>query len=67
MKGINDPNGIMPTTARIEIIDAMYTRMIQHRPYPTSHEYTVICHRLVEKFPNLRDSVGSGIVSCKNS
>lgn len=62
MKGLNDPNGIS-STSRIEIIDALYTRMIQHRSYPTPYEYSVVCYRLVERFPTLQDSVGSGIVS----
>ena len=55
MKGISNP---IPSKARIEIVAAMYSRMID---YQTSN---VACHRLIEKFPSLRDNSlsGNGIV-----
>ena len=53
----------MSKTTRIEIINALYSRMIQHIEYPTTEDYKVACWRLVNKFEVMKDSIGlSGIV-----
>jgi len=32
----------------------------KHVQYPTPEEYNKVCKRLVEKYPNLRDTIGNG-------
>lgn len=55
--------GIPTQRARDEIVNSISTLILVHTMYPNSDDYTVICRRLVEKHPKLRDSVGSGYVS----
>lgn len=56
--------GLFGKNHRTEIINAMHTRMLQYKDFPTSFEYKKACERLVEKYPTLVDKSGSGYVSC---
>ena len=56
-------NGDILKSARVEIVAAMYTRMLQHNSYPSPYEYKVACQRLVHKYRTLEDKIGNGIVS----
>lgn len=49
--------------ARIEIVAAIFTRMLQYKEKPTPFEYRTVCKRLVEKYPALQDQSDSGYVS----
>ena len=49
--------------ARIEIVAALHTRMLQYADYPTPAEYRTVCTRLVKKYPVLGDKIGTKIVS----
>ncbi len=60
MKAIDERK--LTRKARVEIVNAVYSRMIAHAEYPTSDQYSTICWRLVEKFDALRDKMGNGIV-----
>lgn len=53
----------MTKNARVEIVDSLYTRMLQHADYPSSHQYTTAVRRLVETYPNLKDKTDTGFVS----
>ena len=59
--------GHITKAARIEIIAAMHTRMLQHTLYPTANEYRTACQRLVDKYPVLADKLGNKIVSICNA
>lgn len=48
---------------RNEIISAIAVPMYQQTMYPRSDEYTIVCKKLVEKYPVLKDSCGNGYVS----
>ena len=60
MKAIE--TGRLTKSARVEVISALYSRMLQIKPDPSPYEYTVACQRLIEHFPTLRDKLGNGIV-----
>ena len=49
--------------ARIEIVAALHTRMLQFQEKPSPFEYRTVCKRLVEKYPALQDQSDSGYVS----
>ena len=51
--------GVISSKARREIIQVLRTLISQYTKYPTSEQYTIITQKLVEKFPNLRDPIGS--------
>ena len=59
----NIERGVLTKNARVEIVSAMYTRMLQHQQYPSPEEYRVACRRLVEQYKKLEDKIGTGIVS----
>ena len=61
MKGLSE--GQATTTARTEIVNALHTRMLQCKEFPTPFEYRTACRRLVEKYPCLVDKSESGYVS----
>jgi hypothetical protein len=61
MKGLSE--GQATSTARTEIVNALHTRMLQYKEFPTSFEYKTACRRLVEKYPYLVDKSESGYVS----
>lgn len=51
--------------SRLEIVNAVYSRMIDYAEYPTSEQYTTVCWRMIEQFEELRDKARSGIVSAQ--
>ena len=51
--------GVISSKARREIVQVLRTLISRYTKYPTSDQYTIICQKLVEKFPHLQDSVGS--------
>ena len=53
----------MTKTARVEIVAALHTRMLQHTDYPTPQDYKLVCQKLVGVYPTLADCNGSGYVS----
>ena len=55
--------GILSKRARDEIIQSLSTLMLVHTSKPSPDDYSVVCRKLVEKYPNLRDKVDSGYVS----
>ena len=56
--------GVISSKARREIVQVLRTLISRYTKYPTSDQYTIISQKLVEKFPNLRDPIGSnGFVS----
>jgi len=56
--------GIIASKARKEIVQVLRTLILSYTKYPTSEQYTTISRKLVEKFPKLKDPVGSnGFVS----
>lgn len=57
-------DGVITKTVRSEIITVIALGMWQFTTQPTSEEYTSICRALVQKFPVLKDTHGSGYVSC---
>ncbi len=54
--------GQLTKSARIEIVAAMHSRILQKQPYPSPYEYMVTCQRLIERYPTLQDKIGNGIV-----
>ena len=58
--------GIITKNARIEIINAMHTRMLQYVDYPTPEQYKIVCWKLVQKYTTLQDKIGTGIVSIEH-
>lgn len=42
--------GKLVKNARVEIVAALYSRMIQQIPAPTPYEYRVACQRLIPNF-----------------
>jgi len=48
---------------RTDIVSALAYEIWRHVQYPTPEEYNEVCKRLVEKYPNLRDTIGNGYVS----
>ena len=55
-------SGVPTRKARDEIISALSTLML----VPTFEDYNIICKKLIDKHPGLKDSVGSGYVSVYN-
>lgn len=61
MKAIE--TGEMTKTARVEVVAALHTRMLQHSEYPTPQDYKLVCQKLIGVYPTLSDCNGSGYVS----
>ena len=55
-------SGVPTRKARDEIVNALSTLIMVHTIRPSSEDYTIICKKLVEKHPTLKDSLGSGYV-----
>lgn len=54
--------------ARDDIVDSLATVMMVHTMHPAGSEYNIVCRKLIERYPTLKDSVGTGYVSsCKNA
>ena len=54
---------MLTKTARVEIIAALATHMVQYTRYPTPYEYQTVCKKLIQAYPNIQDPVGNGYVS----
>ena len=48
---------------RIEIVNMIAFKMLEHTDRPTSEEYTVVSRMLITKHPVLKDSIGNAYVS----
>ena len=55
-------SGVPTRKARDEIVNSLSTLILVHTIRPTSDDYNIICKKLVEKHPILKDHVGSGYV-----
>ena len=55
-------NKVPTQKARDEIINALATLILVHTLRPTSDDYNMVCQRLVNKHPSLKDASGSGYV-----
>ena len=59
--------GVVSSKARREIVQVLRTLISMHTLYPVSEEYIGVSQKLVTKYPNLRDPVGTnGFVSVLN-
>ena len=55
-------SGVLTRRARVEIHNALATLILVHTSRPNSNDRDVICRRLVNKFPALKDGSPSGYV-----
>ena len=56
--------GVLLKKHRTEIVQSMSMSMLVYTKSPTSEQYTKVCEKLIEKYPTLKDDVGtSGFVS----
>ena len=56
--------GVISSKARREIVQVLRTLISIHTLYPVSEQYVTVSQKLVAKFPNLRDPIGTnGFVS----
>lgn len=55
--------GIPSKKARDEIIQSLSTLMLVYTDRPTPDDYSIVCRKLVEKYPTLKDKVDSSFVS----
>jgi RIO-like serine/threonine protein kinase len=55
--------GVPTRKSRDEIVKALSTVMLVHTIHPDANDYNVICKKLVDKHPVLKDHVGSGYVN----
>ena len=55
-------NKVPTQKARNEIINALATLILVHTLRPTSDDYNMVCQRLVNKHPSLKDASGSGYI-----
>ena len=56
-------SGELTKSSRVEVVAAIAHQIIQETWYPKSKEYDLICEKLIAKYPNVKDSIGSGYVS----
>ena len=61
MKAIR--KGILTKSARVEMTNALYSRMVQHNPRPTPFEYKTACSRLIARHSTMKDKTATGYVS----
>ena len=55
--------GVLTKSARVEIVDSLATLILTHTSRPTPHDLTIICQRLTEMYPKLKDMLDNGYVS----
>ena len=55
-------SGELSKSSRVEVVAAIAHQIIQKTWYPKSKEYNLICEKLISKYPNVKDSIGSGYV-----
>ena len=56
-------SGVLTKKARVEIHNSLATVMLVYTSRPTTIDREIICRRLIEKYPCLRDGSPSGYVS----
>lgn len=56
-------NGGITKKMRIEIVNMIAFKMLEHTDMPTSEEYSAVSRMLITKHPALKDSIGNGYVS----
>ncbi len=56
-------DGHLTSAAKRKIVTLLRALIVQHTLYPSSEQYVAVCNKLVQKYPKLRDPIGSGIVS----
>lgn len=58
-------SGHITKRVRTEIIQSISSLMMIHTKTPTSEQYNTVCRKLIEKYPKLKDDIGStGFVGC---
>ena len=50
-------------SVRIEVVTSLAYQLYSCTTYPSSEDYSNVCHQLVTKYPVLKDTIGNGIVS----
>ena len=56
--------GVLLKKHRIEIVQALSTSMLVYTKCPTGEHYNKVCEKLIEKYPTMKDEIGtSGYVS----
>lgn len=58
---------ILSKAVRIEIVAVIANLMMLQTRFPVSEDYTSVCRRLIEKYPQLQDVIGNGYVSVYSS
>jgi len=56
--------GVITSKARREIIQVLRTYITAHTFYLKSEQYNMVCQKLVEKYPKLRDDIGANNDCC---
>ena len=56
--------GVVSSKARSEVVRVLRTLVLQQTHIPNHVQYETVCEKLVVKYAKLRDSMGSGWVSC---
>ena len=56
--------GVLTKGQRVEITEVTAYRALAHTKYSTSTEYNALCQSLTTKYPNIKDTIGNGYVSC---
>lgn len=57
-------SGQITKRVRTEIVQSLSSLMLTYTKTPTGEQYNTICLKLIEKYPKLRDGIGStGFVS----
>ena len=57
-------SGQITKRVRTEIVQSISSLMLIHTKTPTSDQYNTVCRKLIEKYPKLKDDIGStGFVS----
>ena len=56
-------SGLLTRKARVEVHNSVATLMLVYTSRPTTADRDVVCSRLIQKYPALKDSSPSGYVS----
>ena len=56
-------SGILSKRARDEIIQSLSTLILVYTNRPSPEDHTIVCRKLIQKYPTLKDKVDSGYVS----
>ena len=57
-------SGLISKSVHTEIVQSVAAAMMVHTKTPTSLQYNVVCQKLIDKYPILKDAIGStGYVS----